>query len=64
MKKVENQNQFEGFEFFNFLILFFFGVLFVGVNATFHPKANDISLLDDPWIRKVERGTIELNGTN
>jgi hypothetical protein len=45
--KVENQNQFEGFEFFNFLILFFFGVLFVGVMLLSIPRQM-ISLLDDP----------------
>jgi hypothetical protein len=36
--KVENQNQFEGFEFFNFLILFFFGVLFVRVMLLSIPR--------------------------
>lgn len=42
-EKVENQNQFEGFEFFNFLILFFFG-FFLWRLCYFPSQGNDISI--------------------
>jgi hypothetical protein len=42
-EKVENQNQFEGFEFFNFLILFFLGFFLWGL-FYFPSQGNDISI--------------------